>query len=58
VSPVLETERLLLRELRPDDAEAVFDVFDDAYARHWYPHLSEREAVVHRVYVTNRRPTP
>ena len=26
--PVLETQRLLLRELRPDDAAAVFDVFD------------------------------
>ena len=43
--PVLETQRLLLRELRPDDAAAVFEVFGDDYARHWYPHLAEREAV-------------
>ena len=42
---VLETERLLLRELRLDDAEAVFAVFDDPYAQRWYPHLAEREAV-------------
>jgi RimJ/RimL family protein N-acetyltransferase len=45
VPSVLETERLLLRELRPDDAETVHAVFDDPHARHWYPHLADRAAV-------------
>lgn len=49
MAPVLETERLLLRELRPDDAEAVLAVFNDSYAHRWYPHLAEPEAVVHWV---------
>ncbi|MBW2236654.1 MAG: GNAT family N-acetyltransferase [Deltaproteobacteria bacterium] len=42
MSPVLETERLLLRELRSDDAEGLYAVFQDPYAQRLYPHLADR----------------
>lgn len=34
---ILETERLILREMVPEDAEALFKVFGDPYAMRFYP---------------------
>ena len=37
--PVLETERLVLRPFVPDDAPALIKVFDDWYAKRFYPDM-------------------
>lgn len=45
--PRLETERLLLRQVTPDDAEAIFRVFSDAEVTRYYdlaPIVSQDEA--------------
>ncbi|WP_066799125.1 GNAT family N-acetyltransferase [Sphingomonas soli] len=36
--PVLETERLVLRPRRPDDAEALHEIYSDADLMHWWSH--------------------
>ncbi len=40
---VLETERLLLRRLRPDDAGAIFAVIGDRVAMQYFPRTFERK---------------
>ena len=42
---VLETERLRMRRLRADDADALYRVFADPYARRFYPQMEAREQV-------------
>ncbi len=38
---ILETDRLRLRAFRADDAEALYDVFADPYARRFYPQMAD-----------------
>ena len=38
---ILETDRLRFREFRVDDAEALYDVFADPYARRFYPQMAD-----------------
>jgi len=45
MTTIVETERLRLRPYRPDDAEALYAVFADPYARRFYPRMSEREKI-------------
>ena len=40
---ILETERLLLRRLRPDDVDAIFAVIGDPIAMQYYPRTFERK---------------
>ncbi|MBS1809101.1 MAG: GNAT family N-acetyltransferase [Acidobacteria bacterium] len=40
---ILETERLLLRELTPDDFDAMFAIFGDAETMLYYPQAYSRE---------------
>ncbi|HEX4947320.1 MAG TPA: GNAT family N-acetyltransferase [Blastocatellia bacterium] len=40
---ILETERLLLRELTPDDFDAMFEIFGDAETMRYYPQVYSRE---------------
>ncbi len=40
---ILETERLLLRELTPDDFDAMFEIFGDAETMLYYPQAYSRE---------------
>jgi [ribosomal protein S5]-alanine N-acetyltransferase len=47
VTAVLETERLTLRELEPDDADALSEVLGDPWTMRYYPHPFSREDVVH-----------
>ena len=37
--PQLQTERLLLREMQPDDAEAIFHIFADDEVMRYYRDL-------------------
>lgn len=34
----LETESLILREYRPDDFEALYEIFSDSETMKYYPH--------------------
>ena len=43
MKPILETERLLLRELTPDDFDAMFEIFGDAETMLYYPQPYSRE---------------
>jgi RimJ/RimL family protein N-acetyltransferase len=43
MKPILETERLRLRELTPDDFEAMFAIFGDAETMRYYPQPYSRE---------------
>jgi [ribosomal protein S5]-alanine N-acetyltransferase len=43
VDPVLETERLILRRLRPDDVDAIFAVIGDPVAMKFFPHAFEHK---------------
>ena len=45
MTTVLETQRLRLRAFRPDDAEALFSVFADPYARRFYPRMSDHAKI-------------
>jgi RimJ/RimL family protein N-acetyltransferase len=40
---ILETKRLLLRRLRPDDVDAIFAVIADPVAMQYYPRTFERQ---------------
>ncbi len=42
---MFETERLRLRRYTADDADALYDVFADPYARRFYPRMAKRELV-------------
>lgn len=42
---VLETERLLLREMKPDDDEALFQVLGDPDTMRYYPYTFDRQLV-------------
>ena len=42
---VLETERLILRELEPDDLDGLFEVLGDPAAMRYYPAPFDRERV-------------
>ena len=42
---IIETARLRLRCYVRDDAEALYDVFADPYARRFYPQMADREKV-------------
>jgi ribosomal-protein-alanine N-acetyltransferase len=44
---VLETERLILRELEPDDVDALSEVLGDPWTMRFYPHPFSRDEVVH-----------
>ncbi|MDP9341466.1 MAG: GNAT family N-acetyltransferase [Actinomycetota bacterium] len=44
--PVLETERLTLRELHPGDVDALSEVLGDPWTMRFYPHPFSREEVV------------
>ena len=50
--PLLETERLILRELRPEDAEAVFRILSDAEVVRYYDplmiHLEQAQRSIER----------
>lgn len=46
---VLETPRLLLRELEPDDAPALHAVFADPYALRFYPDMAHPDAARARI---------
>jgi RimJ/RimL family protein N-acetyltransferase len=59
--PVLTTQRLRLREIRPDDAEAIFAIYSDEETMHYYNEtfqsLAEAETYVilrHDDYVQRR----
>ena len=50
---ILETERLLLRLLVPEDAQALAAVLSDPIAMRWYPHAFSRQEVEQWI-ATNR----
>ncbi len=53
MKPILETERLLLRELTPDDFDAMFEIFGDAETMLYYPRPYDRamlEAALQRQF--------
>ncbi len=43
-SVVLETDRVRLRQFHPSDEAALVHVFDDAYARRFYPDMADMAA--------------
>ena len=45
MATILETDRLRLREFRADDAEALYRVFEDPYARRFYPQMADRSQI-------------
>lgn len=57
--PVIETPRLLLRPMRSDDLDALFEVWGDPQAMRFYPHPHSRDEVVELIerqfarYATN-----
>jgi len=46
---VIETERLLLRPMRLDDVDALFEVWGDAHAMRFYPAPLTREQLLERI---------
>ncbi len=55
MKPILETERLLLRELTPDDFDALFAIFGDAETMLYYPQAYSQamlEAVMQRQFAS------
>ncbi len=51
----LETERLILRRLTPDDADAIFAVIGDRVAMRYYPRTFTREDAVEWIERNLRR---
>ncbi len=45
MATIVETKRLRLRLYRPDDAEALYAVFADPYARRFYPRMSNHAKI-------------
>jgi len=45
MSTIIETERLRLRCYVREDADALYDVFADPYARQFYPRMAHREKI-------------
>ena len=45
MTAIIETERLRLRRYVPEDAEALYDVFADPYARRFYPRMANRKNI-------------
>jgi RimJ/RimL family protein N-acetyltransferase len=54
-SVVLETERLILRYLTPDDVDAIFAVIGDPETMKFYPQRFSREDAVHWVTRSQER---
>jgi ribosomal-protein-alanine N-acetyltransferase len=46
VKPVLETERLSLRDLTLDDVDALSEILSDPWTMRYYPHPFSREDVI------------
>lgn len=45
MTAIIETERLRLRQYRPDDADGLFEIFADPYARRFYPRMADRAMI-------------
>lgn len=45
MTAIIHTERLRLRRYTPDDADPLFEVFADPYARRFYPRMADRDMV-------------
>lgn len=53
MTPPLETERLILRDLETADCAVVLAVFADAYARSFYPDMTTQDAA--RAWIAQNR---